>query len=117
MRKGVLALCGYFLGSFAAHAASHHPQTFLDEISGKSNEGKAIVEHFCANCHAPNPLIALGAPRMGHSEDWVVRLKQDPDTMWQHTTEGWHAMPARGGCFECSDEQLKKAILELVGSQ
>ncbi len=117
MHKGILTLCGYFLCSLTAHAATHHPQDFLNEVRGKPNEGRAIVDHFCANCHASNPLISVGAPRIGHPEDWVVRLKQAPDIVWQHTSEGWHAMPARGGCFECTDEQLKKAILELVGSK
>ncbi|MGV3740668.1 MAG: c-type cytochrome [Gammaproteobacteria bacterium] len=98
----------------SVYASSHHPQAFLDSISGTKNEGQAIVKHYCANCHAAHPLISLGAPRMGHPEDWQERLKQDPKVLWQHTSEGFHAMPARGGCFECSDEQLKKAILDLT---
>lgn len=96
-------------------ANSHHPQAFLDSIQGTSKEGQAIVKHFCASCHAPHPLISIGAPRIGHPEDWQERLKQGPKILWQHTNEGFHAMPARGGCFECSDEQLKKAILILTG--
>lgn len=95
-------------------AATHHPQAFLDEIKGTQGEGQAIVKHFCASCHAVHPLIAVGAPRIGHSEDWAPRLQQDPAVLWSHTTEGYHAMPARGGCFECSDEQLKQAIWVLT---
>lgn len=101
--------------SMGAYAAHHHPQAFLDAIQGTSTEGQEIVKHFCSNCHAAHPLIPLGAPRIGVLQDWTARLKQDPKLLWQHTTEGFHAMPARGGCFECSDEQLKKAILVLTG--
>lgn len=113
MRKFIgLCLCG---ASSILSAATHHPQAFLDEIRGTKDEGQAIVQHFCASCHGVPPLIPLGAPRMGYPEDWKERLKQDPALLWQHTTEGFHAMPARGGCFECSDQQLQKAILVLTG--
>jgi len=32
----------------------------------------------------------------------------------EHTSEGFGAMPARGGCFECTDEQLELAILAML---
>lgn len=115
MRKRLgLALFSFL--STSLHAAQHHPQAFLDSIKGTPTEGEEIVKHFCSNCHAEHPLIPLGAPRIGYSKDWAERLKQDPKHLWQHTTEGFHAMPARGGCFECSDAQLKKAILVLTGA-
>ena len=95
-------------------ATTHHPQAFLDRIQGTKEEGREIVQHFCATCHAEHPQIVLGAPRIRHPEDWVERCKQDSALLWQHTNEGYHAMPARGGCFECTDDQLKKAILILL---
>jgi cytochrome c5 len=110
-----LCMMGWFF-STVIYAASHHPQAFLDDIHGTKEEGQAIVKHFCASCHAPHPLISIGAPRIGHPQDWVQRLKQSPAILWQHTSEGYHAMPARGGCFECSDEQLKKAIEVLTNT-
>jgi cytochrome c5 len=95
-------------------AASHHPQEFLKRIEGKSDEGQQIVQHFCANCHAENPMIPLGAPRIGSKEDWQPRVKPGLDVLFQHTSEGLNAMPARGGCFECSDHQLLLAIAEML---
>ncbi len=115
MCKNLIVLMICLFGSYDAAAATHRPQAFLDQIRGTKGEGQAIVQHFCATCHAEHPLISIGAPRIGHAGDWVARRKQDPALLWQHTEEGYHAMPARGGCFECSDEQLKKAILILVG--
>ncbi len=91
-------------------AATHHPQDFLQSIQNSPHEGEKIVQHFCANCHAEKPLIQLGAPRIGCTEDWKLRVKQGLDMLLKHTTEGVNAMPARGGCFECTDEQLKLAI-------
>lgn len=103
--------------TFSAHvyAAVHHPGNFLREIQGSPHEGEIIVEHFCAVCHAAHPQIALGAPRMSHIEDWKPRLKQGLSELFQHTDEGLHAMPPRGGCFECTDAQLVLAIKSLIG--
>ena len=95
-------------------AASHHPQEFLKKIAGSKDEGQQIVQHYCSNCHAVKPLISLGAPRIGESSDWDPRIKQGIDLLFKHTDEGLNAMPARGGCFECSDEQLKLAILAML---
>jgi cytochrome c5 len=108
MRK-IVALCIlFYLGSL--YSASHHPQDFLKRIRGKPHEGRQIVQHYCANCHAKNPIIPVGAPRIGVPEDWAIRLKKGMSALFKHTDEGLNAMPARGGCFECSDEQLKLAI-------
>lgn len=91
-------------------SATHHPQDFLSNIQGKPDEGEQIVQHFCANCHAVKPLISLGAPRIGNKADWLTRVNQGLETLFKHTTDGHNAMPPRGGCFECSDAQLKMAI-------
>ena len=97
-------------------AASHHPEDFLASIRGQPHEGQKIVQHFCSSCHAPKPLIQIGAPRMGVQQDWENRVKQGLQVLFEHTAAGYHAMPARGGCFECSDKQLKKAIKVLLSS-
>lgn len=94
--------------------ASHHPQEFLQKIHNTENEGEQIYQHFCSNCHAPSPVIPLGAPRLNTPEDWKRRLKQGMDKLILHTNEGINAMPPRGGCFECTDEQLKAAILYML---
>lgn len=100
--------------SQAVWAASHHPQDFLASIRGTHDEAKQIVHHFCANCHAEKPLIPLGAPKMGVQADWSLRKQQGMHVLYQHTNEGLGLMPARGGCFECSDQQLKLAIEYLI---
>lgn len=103
-----------FVFCFNLYAASHHPQVFLEQIKGSKNEGEQIVSHFCINCHAKTPLIPLGAPRIGELQDWKTRLKQGINLLLKHTDEGFNAMPARGGCFECTDQQLILAILAML---
>lgn len=98
-------------------ANSHRPQEFLNSIAGSENEGQQIVQHYCAVCHAEKPLIQLGAPRIGVKSDWEIRLKQGMQKIFKNTSQGLNAMPARGGCFECSDEQLKQAIEAMLKSE
>lgn len=96
------------------YAETHHPQQFLKTIIGTKDEGEQIYTHFCSNCHAQKPIIPLGAPRIGEEGDWKVRLKQGIDVLFKHTDEGFNGMPPRGGCFECTDEQLILALVEIV---
>jgi cytochrome c5 len=106
-----LLLC---LGLCQVHAESHKPQAFLQSIAGKPDEGQQIIQHYCLNCHAKNPLISLNAPAIGDTKAWEARMKQGLSVLFEHTDSGMNAMPARGGCFECSDKQLMLAILALL---
>ena len=98
-------------------AHTHHPEALLQAMHGKSDEGRQIVNHFCSTCHDSHPLIHLGAPRIGIYDDWAPRLTQGMKQLFQHTSEGYRAMPARGGCLECDDDQLRKAILAMLPSK
>lgn len=108
------SLIGLCLLTSSCWSASHHPQDFLKNIAGSKNEGAQIVEHYCAMCHAEKPMIQLGAPSVGDATAWEPRIRQGVDRLIKNTNEGINAMPARGGCFECSDEQLYLAILAML---
>lgn len=103
-----------FIFIVPVYADSHHPQEFLHSVKGTKDEGLQIYNHFCVNCHAVKPLIALGAPKIGDIADWRLRLKQGFSVLFEHTNEGFNAMPPRGGCFECTDKQLALALIEMV---
>ena len=103
-----------FFNNFSVHADTHRPQDFLNKVKGSKDEGAQIYQHYCVNCHAQKPIIPLGAPRFGETSDWSERLNQNIEVFFQHTEEGLNAMPARGGCFECSDEQLALALVEML---
>lgn len=114
MKQWKKILLIYTLVVNAIYAETHRPEDFLKQIRGTKDEGAQIVQHFCANCHAINPLIELGAPKINQKNDWEPRLKQGFKQVLAHTMEGIGAMPARGGCFECSDEQLTLAVLAML---
>lgn len=98
------------LMAFKSYAASHRPIDFIKGIENDKHIGQKIYQAFCQNCHAPQALIPVGAPRAGVAKDWEKRLTQGQKVLLQHSLEGRGMMPARGGCFECSDEQIQKAI-------
>ena len=74
--------------------------------------GKAIYDDYCFSCHTPG---LNGAPRIGDEEVWTARLAQGRGALLQSTIEGIQpAMPPRGICFDCSDEELGEAIDYMV---
>lgn len=113
-KKTLILLFSLFVSSLT-YAAEHHPQEFLDSIRGLPNAGHKIYQHFCSTCHAFDPLICVGAPRVGIRSDWESYMKtQTVDQMVKAIDSGIGAMPPRGGCFECSDDDLKAAIIYML---
>ena len=88
----------------------HHPQQFIKKLKQSKNPGKKVYQAFCANCHNANPLIPVGAPKFRHEDDWRARLVKSNEFIFKNVDSGIGIMPARGGCFECSDSDLKAAI-------
>jgi len=87
----------------------HHPEEFIKSIEGDPRAGEKVYEAFCSNCHNERPVISVGAPRMGIAADWKHRNRNVSD-MLKILDNGMSKMPPRGGCFECSDDQLTAAI-------
>lgn len=78
---------------------------------GTPRSGEAIYNQFCGTCH--NAGIG-GAPLIASAEAWEPRLAKGMDTLWQNTLNGINAMPARGTCMNCSDEELRSALDYMV---
>lgn len=113
------------LGWMPVFAAEHHPEEFLASIQGSKTAGKQIYTHFCANCHSEKPLIPVGAPTIGVKSAWAPYIEKNTvngvkteenivDQMIKTIDPGVGAMPPRGGCFECSDEDLRAAIVYML---
>lgn len=113
MRYKIYIICILCLPNII-YAASHHPLQFLEQISGAPNEGEQLVQHYCLTCHADKPQIPVGAPRISQGSYWQIRLKKGFAQVYKNVEDGMPPMPPRGGCFECSDRQLKLAIVTLL---
>lgn len=120
----LLVMEPFFSLTFAATASGaenpplitnrHHPEQFIQSIQNDPEAGKKIYQQFCSTCHAQKPSINLGAPRIGVMADWQDRMKKGLDGLLNVTTVGINQMPPRGGCFECSDAELKQAIVYML---
>lgn len=69
--------------------------------------GDEIYSAHCAACHGTG---VAGAPKFGDSGAWGPRAAQGIDTLLSHATHGLNAMPPKGTCADCSDDELKGAI-------
>lgn len=67
---------------------------------------------YCYACHQSG---LAGAPRFRNEEDWRERLaKKTIDDLVQTAIVGVNAMPAKGTCVSCQEEELKNAIIYMM---
>jgi cytochrome c5 len=70
-----------------------------------------VYSSACAACHDTG---AAGAPKKGDTGAWSSRIDKGLDTLVSHAINGFNAMPAKGGCSSCSDEEIKVAVELMV---
>lgn len=74
----------------------------------KKAAAKATFEQYCSVCHQDG---IAGAPKFRNPKDWQPRLaKSTIDELVISATKGINAMPMKGTCMDCTDEDLKNAI-------
>ena len=71
----------------------------------------AIYTASCAACHASG---AAGAPKLGDKAAWSARIAQGNDKLLEHAIKGFNAMPAKGSCSDCSDDDIRKVVEHMV---
>ncbi|MCF6436587.1 MULTISPECIES: c-type cytochrome [Pseudoalteromonas] len=67
--------------------------------------GEQVYQAACFACHGTG---ALGAPKT--ADDWAPRLAKGADVLLDHAINGFNAMPPRGTCMDCSDDEIAAAI-------
>ena len=81
---------------------------------GEARTGEQVYNQFCFACHATG---VGGAPKKGHADDWAPRLAKGNDAIWKSVMSGLNAMPPKGTCMNCSDDELKGAITYMSKAQ
>lgn len=76
-----------------------------------ARSGEAVYNSVCVACHGTG---AAGAPRVGDKAAWAPRIATGMDALLKTAINGRGAMPPRGTCGNCSDEELKKAVEYMV---
>ena len=64
---------------------------------------QATYQTFCFACHSTG---LQGAPRPGDAEAWAPRMEKGRDEIVDIMNRGLNAMPPKGLCMTCSDDQL-----------
>jgi cytochrome c5 len=79
--------------------------------SSGPRSGSEVYGAACAACHDTG---AAGAPVKGNASAWEPRIEKGLDTLVTHAINGFNAMPAKGGCSSCSDEEIKLAVEHII---
>lgn len=70
--------------------------------------GQSTYEQYCAVCHEDG---VAGAPKFRDEKSWKPRLaNRDLDALIASANKGLNAMPQKGTCTTCTDDDLKNAI-------
>jgi cytochrome c5 len=76
--------------------------------------GSVIVEQSCKSCHG---FEGTGAPKIGDAKAWAPRLTKGEDALQASAIKGLNAMPPRGACADCTDDEIRSAIKVLINGQ
>ncbi|AOS96545.1 Cytochrome c5 [Microbulbifer aggregans] len=74
---------------------------------GGTRSGEDVYNGSCQTCHAAG---VAGAPKLGDAAAWSPRIAQGMETLYTHAINGFNAMPAKGLCADCSDEEIQAAV-------
>ena len=73
----------------------------------------ASYQTSCFGCHGTG---AAGAPIVGDAEAWASRMEKGIDAVMANVMTGVNAMPPKGLCMSCSDDDLR-ALVDYMLSQ
>lgn len=75
--------------------------------------GEAVYDAACMACHTTG---AGGAPKLGDAVAWADRIAKGIDALYVSGIEGvpGTGMIAKGGCMNCSDEEIEAAVDHMV---
>lgn len=73
--------------------------------------GEQVFNTYCIACHMSG---VAGAPKFGNHADWQPRIDKGIDLLLTGAINGIKAMPPRGLCFDCNDDELKSAIEYII---
>lgn len=78
-------------------------------------DSKDIYQKKCMACHASG---VAGAPKLDDQAAWTSRLaERGLEGLYNSALKGRNAMPPKGTCFDCTDEQIKQVVDFMVQSQ
>ena len=82
------------------------------EVAAGPRTGQSLYESKCTACHA---IGVAGAPKFGAAADWEPRvIAKGMDGLFDGAWNGLNAMPPKGTCGDCSEDEIKAGIEYMV---
>ena len=78
-----------------------------------ARDGQTVYKTACFACHDAG---VAGAPKLGDKAAWAPRIAKGNDALYSTLQNGLNAMPPKGTCMNCSDDELK-AVLDYMVEQ
>lgn len=78
-----------------------------ETIAAGPRSGDQVYNAKCMACHSTG---VAGAPKVGDQASWAPRAAKGIDGLLASAVSGLNAMPPKGTCADCSDQELKAAI-------
>lgn len=72
---------------------------------GAAKSGEEVFNSTCTGCHSTG---AAGAPKLGDKAAWAPRIAAGK--YYEHALNGLNAMPPKGMCTACSDDEIKATV-------
>ncbi|WP_261816263.1 c-type cytochrome [Vibrio gallicus] len=80
-------------------------------VAAGPRDGASVYGTYCIACHGTG---VGGAPKPGEATDWSARIAQGNDVLIEHAIKGFNAMPAKGACMDCSDDEIIAAVNHMI---
>jgi cytochrome c5 len=96
-------------------AAEAAPAMTADAGAAPAAEPMSAEQIYQANCLACHSTGAAGAPKTGDTAAWAPRIDKGIDMLVSNAISGMNAMPPKGLCMACSDDDLRVVVEYIVG--
>jgi cytochrome c5 len=82
--------------------------------SGGPRTPDVIYQTYCFACHTTG---ANNAPVLGNVEQWAPRIAKGIDMLYESAITGFNngAMPPKGLCMDCTNEEIQATVDHIVG--
>ena len=110
-----------FTKSVLILAAALYATATLADISdalqiAQLSDGFNPEQKYMASCFACHSTGAAGAPKVGDgmAVEWEPRLEKGLEAVVANTVNGLNTMPAKGLCFDCTDDDLRAIVQYMI---
>jgi cytochrome c5 len=109
--KFIEELDGYLMfleNSPSVAILSNYTASDKQALNTITRSGKEVYLKYCSACHTNG---FAGSPLLKDSDEWQSRLtKKGIEKLISNTYRGFKAMPAKGGCNDCSLDEIEKSV-------